>query len=72
MHRRDVYASTCVSINLSNGSASSGSDPYWIISSGGISFGNGFITIPLRTHVTQTAANGCVVATLTQRVSRHS
>lgn len=54
-----------VSITLSNGSVSSSSDPYGIISSGGISFGNGFITITLRTHVTQTAANGCVVATLT-------
>ena len=36
-----------------------------MISSGGISFGSGFITIALRAHVTDKAVAGCTVYTRT-------
>ncbi len=54
-----------IEFTLTNGAVSLIDDAFDMISSGGISFGNGFITVALRAHVTDRAVAGCTVYTRT-------
>jgi hypothetical protein len=54
-----------IEFTLTNGAVSLIDDAFDMISSGGIPFGNGFITVALRTHVTDRAVSGCTVYTRT-------
>ncbi|WP_313355461.1 tail fiber/spike domain-containing protein [Kosakonia cowanii] len=54
-----------IEFTLTNGAVSLTDDAFDMISSGGISFGNGFITVALRAHVTDKAVAGSMVYTRT-------
>ncbi|ELY4831687.1 right-handed parallel beta-helix repeat-containing protein, partial [Cronobacter sakazakii] len=54
-----------IEFTLTNGAVSLIDDAFDMISSGGISIGNGFITVALRAHVTDRAVAGCTVYTRT-------
>ncbi|HDV4011436.1 TPA: right-handed parallel beta-helix repeat-containing protein [Escherichia coli] len=54
-----------IEFTLTKGAVSLVDDAFDMISSGGISFGDGFITVALRAHVTDRAVAGCTVYTRT-------